>query len=240
VPRQTLSDGLTQRILDLIRNEDLGPGERLPSIRALAQRFSVATPTIREALRRLQASGVVELRHGSGIYVRNGRERVVVANLDHSELDSGTVLDLLEARLMIEPRLAGLAASNAAEHELHELARRLDEAEQHLDGGDDQALQSANMSFHRGVAECSGNSILSQVVQSLVDLYSFEQLAIQMIYDDRRSDHREHRVILEAIKNRDAKKAEREMHKHLQGVRRVIEDRLATGQDKQKEVSGSK
>lgn len=158
-------------------------------------------------MRRLQASGVVELRHGSGIYVRNNRERVVVANLDHSELDSDTVLDLLEVRLMIEPQLAGLAAANATEQELHELARRLDEAEQYLDGEDDQALQRANMSFHCGVAECSGNSISGQVVQSLVELYSFEQLAIQMIYDDRHSDHREHRKILEAIKNGDADKA---------------------------------
>lgn len=226
VPRATLSDNLTRRVLDLIRSEGLGSGDRLPPVRSLAEHFSVAAPTVREALRRLQASGVVELRHGSGVYVRNNQERIVLSNPGHQELDAGATLHLLEARLLIEPHLAGLAAENADELRVAELGRHLDRAERCLDGGDDNALHRANMEFHRAVAACSGNSILSQVIDSLIELYSPEQRAILKIYDDRSRDYREHREIYAAILGTDPERARREMHRHLQGVKQIIQDEL--------------
>jgi GntR family transcriptional regulator, transcriptional repressor for pyruvate dehydrogenase complex len=225
--RGTLSDNLTRRVLDLIRSEGLGMGDRLPPVRSLAERFSVAAPTVREALRRLQASGVVELRHGSGVYVRNDQERIVLSNPGHRKLDAGTMLHLLEARLLIEPHLAGLAAENVDGVQVAELGRHLDRAESCLDGEDDNALHRANMEFHRAVAACSGNSILSQVIDSLVELYSSEQRAILKIYDDRSRDHQEHREIFAAIRVGDPELARREMHRHLRGVKQIVQDELS-------------
>jgi GntR family transcriptional regulator, transcriptional repressor for pyruvate dehydrogenase complex len=72
--RISLSEHLAQQILAYIRSENLGPNERLPSVRALAQSFSVATPTLREALRRLESTGTIEIKHGSGIYVKEGAD----------------------------------------------------------------------------------------------------------------------------------------------------------------------
>lgn len=227
VPRTTLSDNLTRLVLDLIRSEGLRSGDRLPPVRSLAERFSVATPTVREALRRLQAIGVVELRHGSGVYVRNDQERIVLSNPGHRELDAAATLDLLEARLLLEPHLAGLAAENADELRVAELGRHLDRAEHCLDGEDDNALHRANMEFHRAVAACSGNSILSQVMDSLVELYSSEQRAILKIYDDRSRDYREHREIYAAIRSRDSELAYGEMHRHLKGVKQIVQDELS-------------
>src|SRR5215217_702752 len=78
--RPNLSVYLSQQILNLIRDRHLKPGDRLPSAKDLAAQFSVATPTMREALRRLQATGIVDIRHGSGIYVRRDRERMMLSN----------------------------------------------------------------------------------------------------------------------------------------------------------------
>jgi GntR family transcriptional repressor for pyruvate dehydrogenase complex len=221
---------LTRQILDLIHRENLKSGDRLPSVRSLAGRFSVAPNTMREALRRLQTSGVVELRHGSGVYVRDSQGRVVLANPNLGELEADTILQLLEARLLIEPHLAGLTAENADEAQISGLARCLDEAEEYLDGNDDYELQCVNMRFHRAIAEFSGNSILSQTVESFIDLYSFEQLVILAIYDDRSRDHREHQDILEAIRRKDAGLARETMQRHLQDVKSIIEAKLAEGE----------
>src|SRR5215212_10687584 len=118
--RPNLSADLGRRIIELIRDDDLRPGDRLPSMRSLAERFLVAPPTVRQALGRLQTSGVVEIRHGSGVYVRSSRERVVLANPHHDEIEPCTMLELLDARQLIEPYLAEMAAKNANEVEIVE------------------------------------------------------------------------------------------------------------------------
>lgn len=226
--RAGLSDYLSQKFLRLIRDEGLQRGDRLPSVRSLAQQYSVAAPTVREALRRLQANGVVEIRHGSGVYVRNGKERVVLAKPGHAELEAHTVRDLLDARLLIEPHLAELAAREADDEDVADLERILGEAERYL-VGNDKMLHRTNMSFHLALAKISGNSILAQVIESLVELYSFEQLAIISFYDDRPRDHKEHLDILAAIRGGEAVLARQLMHRHLSGVRSVVGFRMGTG-----------
>lgn len=224
--RAGLSGYLSQRILKLIRDEELSPGDRLPSVKSLAERFSVAAPTLREALRQLQASGVIEIRHGSGVYVRNGHERIVLANPNRGEIEVSTILQLLDARLLIEPRLAELTAQAADETKIAELERILDGAEQYL-AGDDEMLHRANMGFHAAVAKFAGNFVLAQIIESLIELYSFEQLAIMSFYDDRLGDHSEHRGILAAIRAKDAGRARELMRRHLQGVKTVVERKVA-------------
>ena len=66
----SLSRHLAESVLALIQEKSLEAGDRLPSVKELSERFSVATPTMREALRLLQMAGSLDIRHGSGIYVR--------------------------------------------------------------------------------------------------------------------------------------------------------------------------
>lgn len=222
-----LSTYLIGQIVELIRDDDLRPGERLPSMRSLAARYSVTPPTIRQALGRLQASGVVEIRHGSGVYVRSRQERVVLTNPGHKEIEPRTLLDLLDARLLIEPQLAEMAARNADEVEVAELQQLLGKAEEYLGGDNDEMLNRTNMGFHRTIANLSGNSILAQVVESLIELYSFEQLTIISFYNDRPRDHQEHLDILASIRERDTERVRELMHRHISSVRSTVEARLA-------------
>src|SRR6266516_2057297 len=74
--RPSVSDYVTEQLLELIRAEE--EGSRLPSVVSLAQSLSVGAPTVRESLRRLEAIGVVEIRHGSGVYVLNTASRVLL------------------------------------------------------------------------------------------------------------------------------------------------------------------
>jgi GntR family transcriptional repressor for pyruvate dehydrogenase complex len=224
--RPSGSDMLTEQVLDLIERDGLRPGDRLPTVQALAGRFSVAAPTMREVLRRLQAVGVVEMRHGSGVYVRHAGRRVVLPNPYPGRLKIETILDLLDARLLIEPHLAGLAA-NADEAAIAELAKLIDDAGQLLEGREDARLSAVNLGFHRAVARCAGNSVLVQVIDTLLDLYGPEQMEILRLYADRVHDHSEHAAILEAIQAHDPALASERMQRHLEGVRTVIAARAA-------------
>ncbi|MER6944433.1 FCD domain-containing protein [Nonomuraea sp. NPDC000554] len=225
VTRPTLSDALTESMLELIRTGGHQPGDRLPSTRELSQRFAVTTPTLREALRRLEATGAIEMRHGSGIYVGAAIGRIVLPNPNMREMHGAQLLELLGARIVIEPPLAALAAERATGEELEALRGVLDDAARHL-RGQDAELHDANMTFHRATARLAGNSVLHEVVDSLLTVHGPEQRQILQIFDDRSRDFDEHQAILEAIEAGDAEAAEARMRAHLVDVRTVIEQRL--------------
>ena len=222
--RPSVSSHITRRVVDLIRRDGLQPGDRLPSVQELARRFSVAGPTMRESLRRLQAIGIIDIRHGSGIYLKRRTQPIVLPNPHASRLSLKTVLDLLDARLLVEPQLAYLAAGRATEAALRSLKETLTAAAANL-AGEDRLLGSLNMDFHRQVAALSGNSVLAEVINSLTAVYEEEQLVVMRLYDNRERDHRQHLGILEAIANRDRELAKRRMHDHLKDVRRVLRAR---------------
>src|SRR5438128_6900411 len=133
----TVAHFVTEQVLALIERESLGRGDRLPSVQALARRLSVAAPTVRESLRQLQALGVIELRHGSGVYVRDAQRRVLLANPYPGQLEARTILDLLEARLLIAPHLTALTAVLASGEGPPQLGPALAGARERLGGPDE-------------------------------------------------------------------------------------------------------
>ncbi|MEV0715842.1 FCD domain-containing protein [Asanoa sp. NPDC050611] len=223
--RPSLSDALIARIVELIRADGLGPGDRLPAVRVLAERFAVAQPTMREALRQLQATGAIDIRHGSGMYVAAALDRVVIANPNPPTLGGVQAAQLLDARLLIEPYLAGLAARHRDATSTAALHETLDLAERHL-SGDDGRLHQANTTFHLRVAAASGHGILHEVLDSLLSVHAAEQRAILHIFDDRARDHEEHRSVLAAIDAGDEPLAQRLMRRHLEDVADVVHRRL--------------
>ncbi len=224
----SLSNRLARSVLKLIREESLELGDRLPSVRELSERFAVAVPTMREALSLLQLAGNVEMRHGSGVYVVNAEPRLMLTNPYSAELDPAGILQLLRARLLIEPGVAALAASAGSDEAFDTLAAVLEDAEARLSGnGDDEGLLSANMRFHRGIADASGNRFLAEVVHTLTEVRVKEQLAVLDLYDDRRRDHQQHVGILAALRSRDPEAAQRAVHDHIEEVATVVERRLS-------------
>lgn len=221
VSRQSLADGLAERVLELIRGGGFRSGDRLPSIAHMAQRFGVGHPTLREALKKLETLGIVSIRHGSGVYVGKDNDSLLISNPVFSGSVTGKLLvDLIEARIPIELTSVELAAKNATAEHLSEMATLLKRAGESLD--DDAVLSSVNMAFHREIATASGNPVLGQVLEVLTNLFRDEQRLILDIYGQRKKDHREHVGILEALEQRDVKLSVERMRTHLEGVRDVL------------------
>jgi len=220
VARHKLADELTARILRHIREENLEPGDRLPSTRELSARFAVATPTLREALRRLEATGAVEIRHGSGVYVRGDLSLLILTNPNQAPLGGDMLVDLMEAREIIEPPVTDAATRNATDEQLAALAEALERPGHEIDT--DADMHAANMEFHRAIGRISGNAVMAQVVGSLLDIYGRERLTVFTFYGDRESDLRAHRAILAAMKTRNAARAGQLMRDHLHEVRTFL------------------
>jgi GntR family transcriptional regulator, transcriptional repressor for pyruvate dehydrogenase complex len=230
VPRPDLSAYLADKILELIENQDMREGDRLPSTKALAAHFSVAEPTLRQAIRRLQTNGVLDIRHGSGTYVRSRHERLVLTNPHSGSLENRVLLQLVEARLLIEPHLAELAATHISDSDLETLTQLLRQTEPYLHGDGKQAQRPENLSlfhrvnqaFHSTIARASGNTVLAEIVESLTEVHSFERLGMSPP-GDRTKGLQEHIRILNALRQRDGRQAREEMHHHIQEIRLLVE-----------------
>jgi GntR family transcriptional repressor for pyruvate dehydrogenase complex len=221
VLKQSLADKLAQQIWALIQSSGYKAGDRLPTIMEMAQRFKVGHPTVREALRKLETMGTVEIRHGSGVYVTRSDDVLVLASPGYAgEVTKKLLLDLIQARIPIEMQSVALASRNAAEEHLEEMRTILASAGRSLD--DDALLNRINMAFHRQIALAGGNMVLTQLLDVLRELFAEEQRMILDIFGSRNRDHAEHLEILSALVARDEPLAVERMRSHLEGVHQAL------------------
>jgi len=188
---------------------------------AMARHFGVGHPTLREALKKLEAMGLVEIRHGSGVYVRRAEDALLLASGAYGRpLEKKLLLDLIDARLPIEVQAARCAARAATEAQLAKMRSLLASAADSFE--DPKVLSATNMAFHQEIAGASGNVVLAQLLYVLRQHFQQEQRSILNIYGSPQSDYQEHLGILNALERHDEELAVRRMQAHLEGVREVI------------------
>ena len=222
VVKQNLPDKLARQIRGTIQSGNYRRGDRLPPIVEMAKRFEVGQPSIREALKKLEAMGVVQIRHGSGVFVSRSEEVLVLASPDYAgTVTKKLLLDLIRARIPIEIQSVADCVKNATPEQLRELKRILTNAGQHL--ADDEVLNSVNMEFHGKIAEASGNSVTAQLLAVLHELFTDEQRLILGIFGSREADHNDHLQILKALERRDEALAVERMRSHLESVHASIQ-----------------
>jgi GntR family transcriptional repressor for pyruvate dehydrogenase complex len=219
--KDRLADRVARRIQDLIQSGDYAEGDRLPSIMEMARRFKVGHPSVREALKRLETIGMVEVRHGSGIYVSRSHHVLMVAAPDYTgEVNKKLLLDLVEARTAIETHSVMLAAQHGTAEHFAEMRRLLDTAGANL--GDDELFNTVNTAFHLEIARASGNVVLTQMTDVVRNLFTDAQRVILGINKTRERDHGQHLGILAALEMRDPELCVARMRAHLEGVRDAI------------------
>jgi GntR family transcriptional repressor for pyruvate dehydrogenase complex len=209
-------------LAETIRAGTYKPGQRLPSERDLAEQFNVSRPTVREAMIALEIQGMVEARHGSGIYVT---ERVEPENVP-PELDIGA-FELTEARRLFEGEACALAATLITEEQIADLEAILKDM---IDENDrNVAGENADRRFHMTIARATRNSAIVTVVENLWDLRYKSPLCVAMLRRARQVGNKplidDHRAIIDSLKSRDPKAARTAMHEHLG---RVVENLLVS------------
>jgi DNA-binding FadR family transcriptional regulator len=220
-PRR-LYEQIAQKLSKAIGDGDYELGQRLPSERELAQSFGVSRPTVREAIIALELDELVEVRLGSGVYVKNRQP----PNGREGTKDIGP-FELLEARRAIEGESCALAAMRIDDEQLAQLSALV--AEMRDDNKQNEILMSeeADRRFHELIAASTQNSGIIAAVQMLWDARARSPQTHLM--DDKsrarglKPPVEEHAAILRALKRRDPDAARAAMHEHIS---RVIEDVL--------------
>lgn len=220
VRRSRVYEGIVRQIQDLIADKDLKPGDRLPGERELADALSVSRQSVREALRVLDYIGVVEVRPGDGTFVATTRPAPLDASMYGLLSERTFLLDLLEARRIVEDGIVQLAARRATREDLEAMESFLAARQKELTSGKTDV--TGDLRFHELVSEATGNPVLLSVMRHLNELWlqAREKTGRKRTSPAKALDF--HQQMLSAIRRRQVAAARRTLRRHLDDMRADI------------------
>lgn len=221
-PIQTsrVSDSTIDQIISLITAGKLKPGDQLPGERTLIKRLGVGRTSLREALRALEAMGIIEVRPGVGSFVKKPPPSLDMSSewvpwlVKHEH----EIMELVELREALETRVAYFAATRADEAQREAIRVTLVEMAEAIEAGDNEAVVAADKAFHEALADASHNTLIAEVLGLANDALTETREAILSLPGRPVKSLAEHQLIWEAIEARDATGAERAALKHIEGV----------------------
>jgi DNA-binding FadR family transcriptional regulator len=215
VDNRRLYEQVADQIGGLVHKGEFLPGQRLPAERDLAKMLAVSRPVVREAMIALEIAGLIEVRTGSGAFVKEKpAEAAEAVNTGHSPSD------ILNARMLIEGETAALSASRATPEDLVAIAEWVDEMVREHEAG--RPWHAADLGFHLAIARSTGNAALASVVERL---WQEQHTPVFTLLSERvrLSDNwdatlRGHMDILDAIRGAKRTTAKDRMRAHLRQV----------------------
>jgi DNA-binding FadR family transcriptional regulator len=214
-----VSETIARRIKKQIANGKLAAGEKLPAEREMARRYKTSRVSVREAYRSLEELGLLIVRRGAegGAFINQLDHQPVLRTLSLVlQLGKTSHEELTEARLLIEPPMARLAARRAQPEDIARLEAVVDQQEAALARTGN--LRPIDLQFHRALAECARNLPLSALVNSLSDLTVEVVTTVEISRKTQAKVCEYHRLILDAIRRHDEDAAYGLMMQHVADV----------------------
>ena len=221
VTRDALPDQIASRLIALITERQLKAGDRLPPERELAVTMGVSRSSLREALRALAMLGVAEMRQGDGTYLTALDPEALMkpVGLVLALSDSG-LEELFEARKLVEPGLAALAAARIDDDAAAELLRCAESTPDVLE--EPEAFMWADIELHAQIARAASNAVLSRLLDSIAGMALASRRRTGQLVAVRKQSVLDHREIAAAIAAHDADAAYAAMLRHLENVEQAV------------------
>lgn len=194
------SDLVLNNLFDLIMKNEVKPGDKLLPAESMAKNFKISVASTREAVQSLATMGLVDIIHGRGIFLTEGRP---------------IIEELLEARMAIEPFTVAMAAERIDEEGLARVESVLDEMDRCLAEGIQDTFNENDCEFHLLISKAAGNRFLFKVLSNTRELLRYQVFAVNAIPSLLRASAVRHREIFEAVRNHDPKTARKVMEQHI-------------------------
>jgi GntR family transcriptional repressor for pyruvate dehydrogenase complex len=216
--RPTLTEEVVRRLVDVLRDGHVAPGDKLPPERRLAEMMGISRPAVREALRALSLLGIIDARPGRGTHVVESLESLPLEPyLLMLLLNKGQLLDLMEIRKILEPEMVALAAVRADDQARARIRARLTEHERLVAENSDTDVEArAGDAFHLELANAAGNAVLVRLLGSVSDIIT--ETGRLILARNPGASLRAHRDIMRAVLARDPEAAREKMRTHLEQV----------------------
>lgn len=216
-----LADRIYGQVIELILEQNLREGEKLPTEGELSERFGVSRPIVRKALSRMASDGLVVTRHGAGSFLRIRPAEHLTHYISGDAL--APAIGIFEVRSVLEPAAAGLAALRRTAEQLAELEVHFEEIRQAAITR--EPAQASDHGFHRAIMRATNNPVFEDTYAQLAPVIMDGMragLALSRSVESPIVDVEEHAAILRAIRARDEKGAELAMRWHLSQSRQRL------------------
>jgi GntR family transcriptional repressor for pyruvate dehydrogenase complex len=223
---EKVSDRIIEQIRDAVLSGQVKPGDRLASEKELIAQFGVSKATMREALRVLEAMGLVEIRKGTsgGVFIAEVDMKTTIHSImNFLHFRSVSISDITMLRFTVEPSVAHLAVINATEKDLERL-RKLAEITEANENGD----VARDISFHRYLARMTKNPLLILILDFVDNLLRDAKYELHLSPEFYRHVRQSHRRIVDCLEARDASGARAEIARDLLEVDRYMAEAAGT------------
>ncbi|MCP4212673.1 MAG: FadR family transcriptional regulator [Halieaceae bacterium] len=226
---QRLYERVADKILLLIQDEVWQPGDKIPPERELAQGFGVSRTVVREAVKVLEAQGVLESATGSGVYVRAADSSVVSKSI-HTYLQllsqDDVEIRVAEIRRVLEVEIAALAALRATPEQRRELQAICAEMRRYANSA--RTLAELDFRLHLTLARSTQNDLFELLLTPLMEQLHDYYLYVWDSYGERPPDKvfAQHEVLVQAVMAGDAAAARQAMSDHVAYSSEVLDNRL--------------
>ncbi len=226
IKTQTVRIQVVEQIARMIKEGRLKPGDQLPSERVIAEQMGISRPTVREAFAALEVAGLVETRIGQGTFVKPGDVESLKYRAEYLFVEERSPFETLETRKILESQAAALAAERANVEDLNDLKAALDILDASA-ASHNEWNEEADKDFHVAIAKASGNSVLYDLFKVLLDMsqhrvWSKMKEIGRQTTGSLENDVAQHRMLYEAIRDKDPRKARQLVWDHFVGVERDI------------------
>jgi len=217
-----LYESVIKQIMDLIKNNELKPGDKLPPERKLAEKFSISRGSLREAFRVLESRGLIKSKPGGGRFIREiNKDTLISSENIILSLEKSSILELLEAREVFEVKIAEFAAQRAAPEDIRMIEGALNRMDEEKRVEDAERAES-DTEFHLAIARASRNFVFTNIIRLHLDLLKETRGKTWRIPGRREKQQREHKAVFQAIKEHNSKKAAEAMLRHLRNIKEVV------------------
>jgi DNA-binding FadR family transcriptional regulator len=228
VKHKLTSELIVEQIKSLLLENQLRPGDKLPTEMELCALFNVSRTSLREALSALRLTGILEIRRGDGIYVRQVSPNVILE--PHSFLfltEKPQLLNMMEVRKVLEVEVAGLAAQRRDESNLKALAELVKKMEQDIE--ECTASDTLDLSFHLELARATQNPFFDRVTNAIHEALVRAMNLVRALWvfsspEGTRLLYEEHLAISQAVADQNSEEARRVMHYHLTRVENELRE----------------
>ncbi|UJA20868.1 FadR family transcriptional regulator [Thermoleophilia bacterium SCSIO 60948] len=226
--RVARQDGLPNKVrhqlLQMIASRQLAPGDRLMPERELAAEMGVSRNVVREAIRSLSDSNVLEARQGAGVFVASLDVETLIEPLELVlALETATLHSLAQARLAIEPGIAAAAAVHGSDEDIEALEALIEESAASA-SADQERLLEIDVELHNRMVRMTDNPFLIRIMESIGRLARSSREFTNSVPRMREDAHADHERIVAALRARDADAAREAMAAHLGHVARALTD----------------
>lgn len=207
---EMLADSIAQRITEMIEVDGrFSVGDKLPNENDLAQELGVSRSTLREAVKILTTSGILEIKRGKGTFVT---ANTIINSGDFGDIASG-LDDLFEMRLMFEPDCAYYAAERATDEEIEIICKYGEAVEKKILSGEDRTAEEQK--FHESIANATHNSFVKQFMPIIFNAIKKGVVVLTKDQDVSDDNLKDDRLIMEFLKKRNPEGARTAMRLHI-------------------------